>query len=106
LFKDGEVTRVDPAAAREPLNLETAIVLFGRAAGKFTVPEPPTPPSQQEEPENGMAVFIVGLEPKRGYHVEIDAEEMTEEFADPGGIVYLPSVPAGGVRLGPAPPVS
>ncbi len=108
LFKDGEVTRVDPAAAREPLNLETAIVLFGRAANKFTVPEPPPSPSPQDEPENGMAVFgisvfIVGLEPKRGYHVEIDAEEMTEEFADPGGIVYLPSVPAGGVRLGPAP---
>ena len=76
--------------------------LFARAEKKFTVPKPAPSP----EPEDGVAVFIVGLEPKRAYHVEIDAEEMTEEFADPGGIVYLPSVPPGGVRLGPAPPVS
>ena len=40
------------------------------------------------------------------YHVEIDGEEMIEETADPGGIIYLPSVPPGGVRLGPAPVTS
>jgi hypothetical protein len=103
LFKDGEVTRVDPAASREPLDLDAAIVFFARAAQKFMVPPVVPPSSPQAEPQDGMAVFILGLEPKRGYHVEVDAEEMTEEFADPGGIVYLPSVPAGGVRLGPAP---
>ncbi len=104
LFKDGEIMRVDPAARREPLDMETAVVLFARAEKKFTVPKPA--PSPEGEPEDGEAVFIVGLEPKRAYHVEIDAEEMTEEFADPGGIVYLPSVPPGGVRLGPAPLVA
>jgi hypothetical protein len=31
--------------------------------------------------------------------VEVDGEEMTEERADPGGIIYLPAVPGGGVRL-------
>ena len=41
------------------------------------------------------------------YHLEIDGEEMVEDRADPGGMIYLPNVMAGsGVRLGPAPPVS
>jgi len=96
LFRDGEVTRVDPKAAREPLDLDTAIVFFARESKRFLVPGP-------KAKENDDAVFMVGLDPKRTYHVEIDGEEMIEETADPGGIVYLPSVPAGGVRLGPAP---
>ena len=48
-------------------------------------------------------MFIVGLAPRSSWHVEVDGEEMIEETADSGGIVYLPSVPPGGVRLGPAP---
>ncbi len=49
-------------------------------------------------------MFIVGLEPRRAYHVEVDGEEMVQERADPGGIMYLPGLPAGaGVRLGLAP---
>ncbi|MEP6716467.1 MAG: hypothetical protein ABJC09_12930, partial [Terriglobia bacterium] len=48
--------------------------------------------------------LIVGLEPKQAYHVEVDGEEMVMERADPGGIIYLPTLPAGaGVRLGLAP---
>ncbi len=96
LFRNGEVTRVDPATSREPLDIDSAIVFFARDAKKFVVP-----PSK-----DAVAVFMVGLEPKRSWHVEIDGEEMVEEFSDPGGIVYLPSVPAGGVRLSPAPVVS
>ena len=39
--------------------------------------------------------------------MEVDGEEMTEEHADPGGIVYLPGVPAeAGVRLAPMPVIS
>jgi hypothetical protein len=94
LFKDGEVTRVDPAiASREPLDIDAAIVFFARESKQFLVPAK----------ETDAAVFLVGLDPKRAYHVEIDGEEMIEETADPGGIVYLPAVPPGGVRLGPAP---
>jgi hypothetical protein len=94
---------VDPAATRAPLDMDTAVVLFARSEKKFIVPKPPPAPDPSVPADDGVAVFIVGLEPKRGYHVEIDEEEMTEEFADPGGIVYLESVPPGGVRLGPAP---
>ncbi len=97
LFRDGEVTLVNPATAREPVDVEAAIVFFARESKQFLVPG-----RAGDAKENDGAVFIVGLDPKRSYHVEIDGEEMIEETADPGGIVYLPSVPPGGVRLGPA----
>jgi hypothetical protein len=48
------------------------------------------------------AVFIVGLEPKRTYHVEVDDEEMYEASSDGGGIIQVDDVPKGrpvGVRL-------
>jgi hypothetical protein len=93
LFRDGGVTRVDPATAKEPLDIDAAIVFFARQSKQFVVPGK----------ESDTAVFLVGLDPRRSYHVEVDGEEMTEEKADPGGIVYLPEVPPGGVRLGPAP---
>jgi hypothetical protein len=99
LFKDGEVTRVDPKAARGPLDLDTAIVFFARESKQFVVPG-------SAAKEADAVVFLVGLDARRSYHIEIDGEEMIEEMADPGGIIYLPSVPAGGVRLGPAPPAS
>jgi hypothetical protein len=96
LFRDGGVTRVDPATAKEPLDIDAAMVFFARQSKQFVVPEK----------EGERAVFLVGLDPRRSYHVEVDGEEMTEETADPGGIVYLPEVPPGGVRLGPAPVTS
>jgi hypothetical protein len=109
LFNDGAVTRVDPAASREPIDLSAAMVFFARASKKFAVPAPAAPQQAQradapvETSAGGFAVFIVGLEAGRSYHVEVDGEEMFEEKADPGGIVFLPSVVPGGVRLGPVP---
>ena len=40
------------------------------------------------------AVFIVGLDPRRSYHVEVDGEEMIEDRSDPGGIVVPARGPA------------
>jgi len=99
IFKDGEVLRADPATSREPLDIDTAIIFFARQSKRFRVARE----GKDEKDEKDAAVFIVGLDPGRGYHVEVDGEEMTEERADPGGIVFLPAVPSGGVRLGPAP---
>jgi hypothetical protein len=105
LFADGSVTRIDPALAHEPMDIEEATVFFARDAKKFRVPERKNP--QAETPQSNLAVddvFIVGLEPRRGYHIEIDNEEMVLERADPGGIIFLPGLPAGaGVRLSLAP---
>jgi hypothetical protein len=93
LFADGSVTRLDPKLSHEPMDIEEATVFFGRDAKKFRVP-------QRKADEAVDDVFIVGLEPKRAYHVEVDSEEMVEETADPGGIIFLPGLPSGaGVRL-------
>jgi hypothetical protein len=102
LFKDGGVTKVDPKTARDPLDIDAAIIFFARESRRFVVPHA-APAEKGAEKEIDASVFVVGLDPKRAYHVEVDGEEMVEERADPGGIVYLPAVPAGGVRLGPAP---
>jgi hypothetical protein len=112
LFANGSVTQVDPKLAHEPMDIEEATVFFGRDSKKFKVPQhkpeaapddsiQPAPPGAIQTADPGVDVFIVGLEPRKAYHVEIDSEEMFEESADPGGIVYLPAVPPGvGVRLG------
>jgi hypothetical protein len=93
-FTEGTVTQVDPLAQKEPLDLDQAVIFFGRGNNRFT-----TPAANADEAVN---VFIVGLNAGRSYHVEVDGEEMVEEHADPGGIVYLPEVPGTvGVRLNP-----
>jgi hypothetical protein len=94
LFAEGGVTQIDPALAHDPMDIEEATVFFGRNANRFRVPTRKTEEAFDD-------VFIVGLEARKPYHVEVDGEEMAEYLADPGGIIYLPSIPAGvGVRLG------
>ena len=97
LFSEGAVTQVDPKLAHEPMDIEEATIFFARDANRFHVP-----PRKEDDAEDD--VFIVGLDPKRGYHIEVDGEEMVEERSDPGGIIFLPALPAGaGVTLSPAP---
>jgi hypothetical protein len=94
LFQNGSVTRIDPQLSRDPLDIEAAVVFFARNTKRFQI-------ASGAETSN---VFMVGLERGKAYHVEIDGEEMVEETADPGGIIFLAGVPAAaGVRLGPAP---
>ena len=93
LFGDGKVTILNAQLARDPLDLEEAIVFFGKDTHKFRVPAKETDD-----------VFIVGLEPHRKYHIEIDDEEMFEAVTDPGGILFFPGL-RGGVmlRMSPSP---
>ena len=91
------MAEVDPKLAHEPMDIEEATVFFARDASRFRVP-------QRKTDEASDDVFIVGLEPRKAYHVEVDGEEMVEETADPGGIMFLPGLPGGvGVRLAPRP---
>jgi hypothetical protein len=100
LFSEGSVTEIDPKLAHEPMDIEEATVFFARDASRFHVPRRKTDEATDD-------VFLVGLEPRKSYHVEVDGEEMVEETADPGGIIYLPGLPAGaGVRISPRPPLS
>jgi hypothetical protein len=90
IFRDGRVVAVDPAKPPAPLLLRQSAVCFGHSARRFRVTL-----------EEGNAVFIVGLDPRHTYQVEVDDEQMYEADTDAGGILEL-EVPAGkeiGVRI-------
>jgi len=90
IFEDGNIATLDASHSREPLLLQTAAICFGHTARRFRVTV-----------DEGGAVFIVGLEPRHTYQVEVDDEEMFEASSDPGGILEL-DVPPGketGVRI-------
>ena len=91
LFRDGRVTAIDPQHPPSQMELTEAVICFGKTGGKF-----------QFNLEEAEPVFIVGLEPKRIYRVEVDDEEMAEVATDPTGILELDDVPSGkpiGVRI-------
>ena len=90
LFEEGHVAPVDPRRAADPIVLKEAIVCVARTAKRFRVR------LEENEP-----VYVVGLEPRKPYQVEIDDEELYEAVADLGGIIEL-EVPRGkevGIRL-------
>jgi hypothetical protein len=94
VFEGGKVSVLDTSKPLPPLALKEAVVCFGRQSKKFQV--------NLDEEE---AVFVVGLQPKRAYLVEIDDEEMDEVVSDPGGIIRLdpPHRKPVGIRLHEAP---
>ena len=94
-FRDGRVVTLDPNAAAAPLLLDAAAICFAgpdggqRGQWRLTL--------EDEQP-----VFVVGLDPRRAYLVEVDDEEMYEATADPAGTLWLDDFPHGrsiGVRL-------
>jgi hypothetical protein len=98
-FRDGRVTTLNPHdaphAAAEPLLLDAAAICFagpdGRERGQWRLTL-----------EDAQPVFVVGLEPRRAYLVEVDDEEIYEAAADPAGILQIDDVPHGraaGIRL-------
>jgi hypothetical protein len=90
MFHDGGVTVLDPNVAGELLDLGRAVILFGAHTQKFKVAVPGKEPA-----------FVVGLQPRRNYLIEVDDEELCEEQSDPGGILALdlPHDTEVGVRL-------
>lgn len=100
LFQDGGITMLDPQLSREPLDLDEATIYFAKASRKFQVPK-------RAAEDKTDDVFVVGLEPHEHYHVEADEQEMFEDEADAGGILFLPGLRTGsGVRLNPVLPGS
>jgi hypothetical protein len=90
VFRNGQVSALDPARPPSPLLLHTAAVCFGRTARRFRVTV-----------DEGRALFIVGLDPRHTYQVEIDDEQLFEADTDGGGILEL-EAPTGretGVRI-------
>jgi hypothetical protein len=88
-FIEGRVAPLDPHSAHPPLDLDEAVIVFSAQAQRFYAGA-----------KEANDIFVVGLEPRTPYHVEVDDEEMREMPSDPGGIVYLKGVRAGvGVRF-------
>jgi hypothetical protein len=90
-FGDGHVTVIDLQRVSGQMDLTEAVICFGKTSARFHF-----------NLEEAQPVFIVGLEPKRTYQVEVDDEEMAEFATDLSGILELDAVPAGkpiGVRI-------
>jgi hypothetical protein len=91
MFAEGRVSMLNARQMSAPVSLKEAVICFGEGTRRFQV-------NLDEED----VVFIVGLEARHTYQVEVDDEEMYEAVADPGGIVHLEDVPRGkavGIRL-------
>lgn len=84
MFEDGRLRMVDPKSVPEGLSLKEAVICFAPSSRKIRL-------KLDEE----QAVFVLGLEPRTAYHVEIDDEEMFEAQTDIGGILALTEVTHG-----------
>jgi hypothetical protein len=78
MFSESRLTPLKPQLDTAPVSLQEAWLCFGQRTRKWKIPV------EEEE-----AVFILGLEPRRTYQVEVDDEEMFEAAADAGGILML-----------------
>jgi hypothetical protein len=95
IFENGQRGFVNAQRVKEPMQLKEALICFAQSTQKFRL-------KLDEE----QAVFILGLQPRRTYDVEIDDQEMVEMDTDPGGILVFPDLPHGkevGLRLHEAP---
>ena len=93
VFEKGEPRIVPLKSAANPMVIGDAAVIAARSPLRFRLKG------------EVNVVFVIGLEPRRGYDVEVDDEEMREETTDRGGILTLafPGGLRGGVRIKPAP---
>ncbi len=92
-FSDGQLASLNPKQGGKPVSYGEAIVCFGPGAPQYQL-------TLSEED----AVFVVGLEPRQTYRIEVDDEEMYESSADLGGVLHIEDVPRGkpvGIRLSP-----
>jgi hypothetical protein len=90
VFRNGQVTALDPSHPPASLLLHKAAICFGRTGRRFRVTV-----------DEGSAVFIVNLEPRHTYQVEVDDQEMYEAETDVSGILEI-EVPGGkeiGIRI-------
>ncbi len=78
LYADGRLTRLNPQIAAPPVTLQQAWLCFARRQLAWSLPV-----------DDEDAVFVLGLEARRTYQVEVDDEEIFEEDADAGGILEL-----------------
>ncbi len=89
IFQDGRIQSLRPGATFKPVKVGGAVLMGVRdnQAAQFKV--------------EGEAMFVLGLQPRAHYDVEVDDEELSDAETDSGGTMVL-SFPAGlnaGVRI-------
>ena len=97
VFIDGHPATLNPQLSSQPIDLHEAMICFARPV---VAPQPLRLKMQDSEP-----VFVVGLQPRHAYNIEVDDEEMYEASSDTGGVLELDDVPWGRsieVRVAPA----
>jgi hypothetical protein len=78
VFADGHPSALNPRLDSPALSLTSATLCFAQRARQF-----------QLKLEEDELVFLLGLEPRRLYQVEIDDEEMFESQTDSAGVLEL-----------------
>lgn len=78
MFSDGRVSPVNAQLNAAPISLQEAWICFAQRTRQWRLAV------DEEE-----AVFLLGLQPRRTYQVEVDDEEMFEAVADAGGILIV-----------------
>jgi hypothetical protein len=78
MFADGHPSAVNPKLDTPPISLTSATVCFAQRTRQFHL---------KLEPDE--LVFLLGLQPKRIYQVEVDDEEIYEDKTDAGGILVV-----------------
>jgi hypothetical protein len=78
MFADGHPSAVNPKLDTPPISFTSATVCFAMRTRKF-----------QLKLETDEVVFLLGLEPKHTYQIEVDDEEIYETKTDAGGILEV-----------------
>jgi hypothetical protein len=78
MFADGHPSSVNPKLDTPPISLVSATICFAQRLRKFQI---------KLEPDE--LVFLLGLQPKQTYQVEVDDEEIYESKTDAGGILQV-----------------
>jgi hypothetical protein len=93
LFENGRVTGLNPLQPAPAISLGRALICCGAGAPKFRIHV------AREQP-----VFLLGLEPRRAYQVEVEGQKTFEAAADAGGILELntPKIKDADLRVRPA----
>jgi hypothetical protein len=91
-FEDGRITALSAPRSGDPIGVGESAVVLARDPARFTV-------------KDSSRTFIIGLQPRTAYDVEVDDEKMREEVSDSAGTVELQfgARASTGVRLRAAP---
>jgi hypothetical protein len=95
MFRDGKITALNTKRSRDPIQIGETVLLIANDALQYKV-------------EDAARAYVVGLQPRTKYDVEVDDEEMREETTDGAGTLELefPPETSTGIRVRPPAPAT